>query len=119
MSGSSEAQNQNTSQAHIVENFLKTATEKDMEIIRESLSNFAEVSKNFTNFPPASRRKKAADEDEYIEEDFEEEIPEDNDENGSSGEEELKFEKVTADAKSKPSATTRKGRPVSAVYDLS
>lgn len=36
----------NTSNAHI-EQFLKTATAEDMDIIRESLSNFAEVSKNF------------------------------------------------------------------------
>lgn len=38
----------NSSSAHI-EQFLKTATAKDMDIIRESLSNFQEVSKNFSN----------------------------------------------------------------------
>lgn len=38
-----------TSNVHI-EQFLKTATAEEMDIIRESLSNFAEVSKNYTNF---------------------------------------------------------------------
>mgnify|MGYP006893251061 CR=1 FL=1 len=62
-----------------------------MDIIRESLSNFAEVSKNFTNYNPSGRKKHQED-DEYIEEDFEEDIPEDN--GDDSGEEELKFEKL-------------------------
>jgi len=83
-----------------------------MEIIRESLSNFAEVSKHYTNFAPAAKR---AEEDEYIEEDFEEEIPEDNCEENED--EELRFEKVND--KLNPSAVSKKGRPVSAVYDLS
>ena len=33
-----------------IQQFLKTATAEEMNIIRESLSSFAEVSKNFTNF---------------------------------------------------------------------
>lgn len=83
-----------------------------MDIIRESLSGFQDVSKNFSNL--ASGRKKDNDDD-YIEEEFEEDIPEDNDENNSSDEkEELKFEVIK-----KSQQSTHKGRPVSAVYDLS
>ena len=59
-----------------------------MDLIRESLNNFHEVSKNFTNFAiPVSH-----DEEDGIEEDLEEEIPEVND--SSSSEEEHKFETV-------------------------
>lgn len=50
-----------------------------------------------------------------IEEVFEEEIPEDKNES-ESDEEEHKFETVNKESDSK---TTKKGRPVSAVYDLS
>jgi hypothetical protein len=62
-----------------------------MNIIRESLSNFAEVSKNFTNYP--SERKPGKQQDETIEEDLEEDIPEVEDDGGSSSEEH-KFEVV-------------------------
>lgn len=88
-----------------IEFMLKTATAKDMDLIRESLSNFHEVSKNFTNFAVPIKH----DDDEGIEEDLEEEIPEAND---SSSSEEHKYEAVKKQQ-------TRKGRPVSAVYDLS
>ena len=86
-----------------------------MDIIRESLSNFAEVSKNFTNFASA---RKTDNEDETIEEDVEEEIPEDNDESNSSNEDH-KFEVIKKEQSIASKQTTRKGRPVSAVYDLS
>ena len=85
-----------------------------MDIIRESLSNFNDVSKNFSNL--ASGRKKGADDD-FIEEEFEEDIPEDNEEDdSSSSKEELKFEVIKKNAGQQ---STAKGRPVSAVYDLS
>ena len=57
-----------------------------MDVIRESLSNFHEVSKNFSNIPSGNKR-----DDDDIEEDFEEEIPEEPDE-GDSSSEEQKFE---------------------------
>ena len=108
---------QDSSSAHI-EQFLKTATAKDMDIIRESLSNFQEVSKNFSNL--TSQLKEKDKDDEYIEEEFEEEIPEDNEESDNSNEEHkfevIKKDQTTAQPSSKASA---KGRPVSAVYDLS
>lgn len=89
-----------------------------MDIIRESLSNFQEVSKNFSNL--TSQPKDKDKDDEYIEEEFEEEIPEDNEESDNSNEEHkfevIKKEQTTAQPSSKASA---KGRPVSAVYDLS
>jgi hypothetical protein len=109
---------EDASNAHI-EQFLKTATAEDMDIIRESLSNFAEVSKNFTNFPPSAA--KGVDPGEEVsevieeEEDLEEEIPEDNNEEGSSSEEH-KFEAIHKESQQKQS---KKGRPISAVYDLS
>jgi hypothetical protein len=81
-----------------------------MDIIRESLSNFHDVSKNFSNL---KSNRKVENDDEYIEEDFEEDIPEDKDESNSS-EEEHKFEVIRKDNKS-----NLKSRPVSAVYDLS
>ena len=99
-----------SSSAHI-EQFLKTATAEDMDIIRESLSNFHEASKHFTNF---NSQRKEKDED-YIEEEFEEEIPEDED--NSSGEEH-KFEVIRKEEHSQ-AQVSKKGRPVSAVYDLS
>lgn len=94
-----------------------------MDIIRESLSNFQEVSKNFSNFNSQRKDRASRDqdkEDDYIEEEFEEEIPEDQGESGDSSEEH-KFEVIKKDQSMgqqsiRPSA---KGRPVSAVYDLS
>ena len=63
-----------------------------MDIIRESLSGFQDVSKNFSNIKSG---RKNENEDDYIEEDFEEDIPEDNGENNSSsGNEELKFDVI-------------------------
>lgn len=82
--------------------FLKTATEKEMDIIRESLSNFQE----FQNIQVPSSNNKQKDrgdkklkkviaiEDDNIEEEFDEEIPEDT-ENRTSDDEEYKFEKKT------------------------
>lgn len=101
----------NSASAHI-DLFLKTATAEDMDVIRESLSNFHEVSKNFSNIPSGNKK-----DDDDIEEDFEEEIPEDQDEDNSSSEEH-KFEVIP---KKKPAGqvSTTKSRPVSAVYDLS
>lgn len=106
------AQGVNASSAHI-EQFLKTATAEDMDIIRESLSNFAEVSKNFTNF----KHPQQLPEEDQIEEDLEEDIPEDNNEEGSAGEEH-KFEVIKKES-AQGTRQTKKGRPVSAVYDLS
>lgn len=77
----------NSASAHI-DLFLKTATAEDMDAIRESLSNFHEVSKNFSNIPSANKK-----DDDDTEEDFEEEIPEDQDEDNSSSEEH-KFEVI-------------------------
>ena len=72
---------QNSSSAHI-EQFLKTATAQEMDIIRESLSGFQDVAKNFSNIH--SNRKDKDKEDDFIEEEFEEEIPEVDDEGDDS-----------------------------------
>lgn len=86
-----------------------------MDIIRESLSNFHDISKNFSNIKSTRKEK----DDEYIEEEFEEDIPEveediPEDKEDNSSEEEHKFEVIRKENKS-----TIKSRPVSAVYDLS
>ena len=78
------------SSAHI-ELFLKTATAQEMDIIRESLSNFNDVTRNFSNVK--SKRNNDEDNDDYIEDEFEEDIPEVDDDNGSSSEEH-KFEVI-------------------------
>jgi len=86
---------QNSSSAHI-EQFLKTATAQEMDIIRESLSGFQDVAKNFSNFH--SHRKDKDKEDDFIEEEFEEEIPEVDDEgNDSSNGGEHNFEVIRKD----------------------
>lgn len=78
------------SSAHI-ELFLKTATAQEMDMIRESLSNFNDVTRNFSNVK--SKRNNDEDNDDYIEDEFEEDIPEVDDDNGSSSEEH-KFEVI-------------------------
>lgn len=82
--------------------FLKTATEKEMDIIRESLSNFQEFSNiqaplsNSKQIEKGDKKSKKviAIEEDNIEEEFDEEIPEDTG-NGTSEDEEYKFEKKT------------------------
>lgn len=102
------------SSAHL-EMFLKTATAQEMDIIRESLSNFNDVTKNFSNI---KSKRNDDDNDEYIEDEFEEDIPEVNDDDGSSSEEH-KFEVIRKDSlvQSKKS-NAKSSRPVSAVYNL-
>jgi len=61
---------------------LKTATAKEMDIIRESLISYQDATKNFSNL---ATNRKDKDKEDDIEEEFEEEIPEvDDDDNGSS-----------------------------------
>ena len=71
--------------------FIRTATAKEMDIIRESISNFNDITKNFSNI---KSKRKDEDNDEYIEDEFEEDIPEVDDNNGSSSSEEHKFEVI-------------------------
>ena len=65
------------------EHFIKTATAEEMDLIRESLSNFQDVSKNFSNVKIGQDNADKG-EDDYIEEEFEEDIPEDDGEDEDS-----------------------------------
>lgn len=104
--------------------FLKTATAQEMDIIRESLSTFQDLSKNQSNFG-SNRKDPKEKEDEYIEEEFEEDIPEDDNEDGGSSDagDENTFGVIQKDQQSISTSThaggRKKARPVSAVYDLS
>ncbi len=83
--------------------FLKTATAKEMDIIRESLSNYHDATKNFSNL---NSNRKDKDKEDDIEEEFEEEIDElDDEQNDSSNDQEHNFEVIRKDQQSAQQST--------------
>lgn len=51
-----------------------TATEEQLNVLKQSLSNFTDPKNNISVVSPGFARNQATIEDEYIEEDFEEDI---------------------------------------------
>ena len=70
---------------------MKTATAKEMEIIRESLISYQDATKNFSNL---NSNRKDKDKEDDIDKELEEEIPEVDDQDNGSSDQEHNFEVI-------------------------